>query len=88
MMYNHSAFPPLDPPHSTFLSPHHKTLPRNRIGYHDFFVVCPILWQLQTAFLKELYLPKDSSLFGLYKRYFKVGLFICYSKCSLRSLGQ
>ncbi len=80
--------PPKDQPHSTYRSQHHRTLLRNRIGYHDFFVVCPILWQLQTAFLKELYLPKDSSLIGFCKRYFTVGLFICYSKCSLRSLGQ
>ncbi|WP_294351067.1 hypothetical protein [Sphingobacterium sp.] len=54
-----------DPQHSTDLFQHHRTLRRNRIGYHDIFVVRPILWQLQTAFLKELYLPKDSGILRL-----------------------
>lgn len=84
----YAFFPIEDLQHSIFLYPRHRTAHHNRIGYHDFFVVRPILWQLQTAFLKELYLPKDSSLIGFYKWYFTVGLFICYRKCSLRSLGR
>ena len=56
-----SSYLPLDPPRSTVQFLRNRISPRNRIGYHDFFVIYPILWRFQTAILKELYLSKDSS---------------------------
>jgi hypothetical protein len=59
----YASAPPTDPPHSIFLYKDHRTLPRNRIAYHNFLAVSQVF---QLHFL------------GAYKeRSFKVKLVFC-----------
>lgn len=88
--------------HSNALLLDRKTLRHNRAkGAHEYLnkikeriiVLLPRLFhslpdsvEAVNPLFKELYLPKDSSLYESCKRYFRVGLFIGYSKSSLTSL--
>ena len=76
--------PPADPQHSTDLSPHHRTSPRNRTAFRNCSadsVAIP-----ERFFSKNFTNPKITVCLACASGIFMIGLILCYSKRSLRRL--